>query len=300
MQTATIGIIGGSGLTSLPQLRGATRVHVETGFGRASDAVVVGDLFGVSVAFLARHGGDHRVPPARVNARANIDALKRVGCKQVLSLSAVGSLREDLPPGHFLLVDQFIDRTHGRAQTFFEDGVAAHVGFAEPTCGRLRGLLAEACVEQRVPHLTAGTYVVMNGPQFSTRAESALHRSWGASVIGMTALPEAKLAREAELCFLTVAMATDFDCWHPDHGAVTAAQVSEVMRGNTERALAMLEAVLPRLAAHDGACAHGCDRALDGAIMTSLNSVRDADDPRTRHLLARWLRGQHATPPREH
>lgn len=289
-----IGIIGGSGLTTLPALREARRIEVNTGFGVPSDSVVVGQLFGVKVAFLARHGSDHTVAPARVNARANIAALKRVGCTQVISLSAVGSLKADLPPGHFVLIDQFIDRTHGRADTFFDDAVVAHVGFADPACARLRALAARACADQGIPHAATGTYVVMNGPQFSTRAESALHRSWGASVIGMTALPEAKLAREAEMCFLTVAMATDYDCWHEEHGPVTAALVADVMRDNGTRAVAMLEALLPRLAEQQGACGHGCDQALDGAIMTSMSAVVARDDPRTRHLLSRWLGKQPA------
>jgi 5'-methylthioadenosine phosphorylase len=292
MQPGRTGIIGGSGLGSLSALRDARRAEVESGFGPPSSAVVVGRLFGTDVAFLSRHGDDHRVAPARVNARANIDALKRVGCTEILSLSAVGSLRTELPPGHFVLVDQFIDRTHGRPQTFFDDGVVAHVGFADPVCVRLRAAAATACADRGIPHTSGGTYVVMNGPQFSTRAESALHRSWGASVIGMTALPEAKLAREAEMCFLTIAMPTDYDCWHDEHGAVTAAVVAEVMRENRNRALALLEAILPALGASRGPCRHGCDRALDGAIMTSVRAVAEHDEPRTRHLLTRWLASQ--------
>ena len=294
MQPPRIGIIGGSGLSSLTALRDARRVDVDSGFGRPSSTVVVGRLFGADVAFLSRHGDDHKVAPARVNARANIDALKRVGCTQILSLSAVGSLRKELPPGHFVLIDQFIDRTHGRPQTFFEDGVVAHVGFADPVCTRLRAAATKACVDQAIPHTSGGTYVVMNGPQFSTRAESALHRSWGAQVIGMTALPEAKLAREAEMCFLTIAMPTDYDCWNEDHGAVTAEVVASVMRDNRNRALALLEAILPGLGASQGPCGHGCDRALDGAIMTSVRAVIEHDDPRTRHLLTRWLAAQQA------
>jgi 5'-methylthioadenosine phosphorylase len=294
MQSPRVGIIGGSGFASLPALRDASRVEIDSGFGRPSSAVIVGKLFGADVAFLSRHGDDHDVAPARVNARANIDVLKRVGCTEVLSLSAVGSLRKELPPGHFVLVDQFIDRTHGRPQTFFEDGVVAHVGFADPVCTRLRAAAAKACVDQGIPHSSGGTYVVMNGPQFSTRAESALHRSWGASVIGMTALPEAKLAREAEMCFLTIAMPTDYDCWHDEHDAVTAAVVADVMRDNRSRALALLEAVLPTLGKSQGACRYGCDRALDGAIMTSVRAVAEQRDARVSHLLTRWLKRHQA------
>jgi len=294
MQSPRIGIIGGSGLGSLPGLRDATSVAVESGFGRPSSPVVLGQLFGADVAFLSRHGNDHRVAPAHVNARANIDALKRVGCTQILSLSAVGSLRKEIPPGHFVLIDQFIDRTHGRPQTFFEDGVVAHVGFADPVCARLRAAAAKACVDQCIPHVPSGTYVVMNGPQFSTRAESKLHRSWGAHVIGMTAMPEAKLAREAEMCFLTIAMPTDYDCWHDEDDAVTAAVVVDVMRENRGRVLALLEAVLPGLTRAPGPCRYGCNHALDGAIMTSFKAVAEHGDARTRHLLSRWLRSQQA------
>ncbi|MEZ4294877.1 MAG: S-methyl-5'-thioadenosine phosphorylase [Polyangiaceae bacterium] len=289
MSVTRIGIIGGSGLGSLAALTEARSVEMEGGFGAPSGPVTLGKLGGVEVAFLARHGRGHSVLPAHINARANILALKRAGCTAVISMSAVGSLKEELPPGHFLLVDQFIDRTHGRRDTFFEDGVAAHVGFADPTCGRLREAAARACVERGIPHATKGTYVVMNGPQFSTRAESALHRSWGASVIGMTALPEAKLAREAEMCFLMVAMPTDYDCWHHGHGPVTAAAVADAMRDTGARALALLEALVPAAAAMQEPCPHGCDRALDAAIMTDVDVIVRRDDPRTRDLLARWL-----------
>lgn len=292
MNPNRVGIIGGSGLGSLAALRGARRLDIESGFGPPSGPVLVGEIGGVEVAFLARHGADHSVAPAHINARANIDALKRAGCTQVIALSAVGSLKEDIPPGHFVLVDQFIDRTRGRADTFFDDTVVAHVGFADPCCPRVRAVAAEACASRGIPHVTSGTYVVMNGPQFSTRAESALHRSWGASVIGMTALPEAKLAREAEMCFLTVAMPTDYDCWHDSHGPVTAAMVADVMRDIGSHAVALIEALVPRLALHRSPCPHGCERALDGAIMTRLQAVKDRDDPRTRHLLSRWLRDQ--------
>lgn len=297
MTTPRIGIIGGSGLTSLPELGAAERVSVESGFGAPSSAVLLGRLFGADVAFLPRHGAAHSVDPARINARANIDALKRVGCTQLVSLSAVGSLREDIAPGHFVLVDQFINRTHGRASTFFDDGVAAHVAFGDPVCGRMHAAAAAACRARAIPHDPRGTYVVMNGPQFSTRAESELHRRWGASVIGMTALPEAKLAREAELCFLTVAMPTDYDCWHDAEGHVTADRVSEVMRGNQRNVLALLEALLPQLAAQPAPCARGCHRALDGAVMTAVAFIEERDDPRTRHLLARWLRAQREAAP---
>jgi 5'-methylthioadenosine phosphorylase len=290
--TPRIGIIGGSGLTSLPELGASERVSVESGFGAPSGAVLLGRLFDVDVAFLPRHGVAHSVDPARINARGNIDALKRVGCTQVVSLSAVGSLREDIPPGNFVLVDQYIDRTHGRASTFFDEGVAAHVAFGDPVCGRMHALAGAACREQGIPHAAGGTYVVMNGPQFSTRAESRLHRQWGASVIGMTALPEAKLAREAELCFLCVAMPTDYDCWHDVEGAVTADRVSEVMRKNQRNVLALLGALLPKLAAQPPPCERGCHHALDGAVMTAVAFIEERDDPRTRHLLARWLRAQ--------
>ncbi|WP_395854172.1 S-methyl-5'-thioadenosine phosphorylase [Cystobacter fuscus] len=263
-----IGIIGGSGLSKLLSLSDVRRVKVETPFGDPSDELVLGSLGKVPVAFLQRHGPGHQIPPAQINVRANIAALKHVGCTQVLSLSAVGSLREECPPGSFVLVDQFIDRTIQREKTYFGRGLVGHVPFGDPVCGRMRAALAEVASTMKLPHVNGGTYVVMEGPQFSTRAESNLYRSWGGTVIGMTAMPEAKLAREAELCYAMVAMPTDYDCWYDSHEAVTASLVSERMARISVQANALVEKVSTVLAAHREACPRGCDRALDTAIMT--------------------------------
>jgi 5'-methylthioadenosine phosphorylase len=222
----------------------------------------------VPVAFLPRHGRGHRIPPTEINARANLDALKRAGVTDVVSVSAVGSLRDGLRPGTLVLADQFIDRTRHRDESFFGTGCVAHVGFAEPVCARLGDALAVAGAAADIPLVRGATCVVMEGPAFSTRAESLLHRRWGADLIGMTPLPEAKLAREAELCYATLAMVTDFDCWHDSHADVSATDVLAVMAANVDRARALLRGVVPRVAAHPPACPHGCDRALDGAIVT--------------------------------
>jgi 5'-methylthioadenosine phosphorylase len=221
------------------------------------------------VAFLPRHGRGHRIPPSELNARANVDALKRVGVTDLVSLSAVGSLRDGLVPGTLVLVDQLIDRTRQRAGSFFGTGCVAHVGFAEPACARLGDALASAGATSGIPLVRRATCVVMEGPAFSTRAESRLHRQWGADLIGMTALPEARLAREAELCYALVAMVTDFDCWHQAHADVTVTDVLAVMAANAGRAGALLRAAAPRIADHPPRCPHGCDRALDGAIVTA-------------------------------
>ena len=219
--------------------------------------------------FLPRHGRGHPTPPSRLNYRANIDALKRSGVTEILSLSAVGSLKAELPPGHFVIVDQFIDRTFAREKSFFEAGCVAHVSMADPVCPRLGDALEAAANQVGLPVTRGGTYLVMEGPQFSTRAESNLYRSWGCSVIGMTNMPEAKLAREAELCYATVAMVTDYDCWHEDHDHVTVDQVVKVLLGNADKAKALVKAVIPALGAARGPCPAGCDRALDNAIITA-------------------------------
>jgi 5'-methylthioadenosine phosphorylase len=235
----------------------------------------MGQFEGHQVVFLPRHGRGHRIPPHEINFRANIDALKRAGCTQVLSLSAVGSLRADRPPGTFVVVDQFIDRTLRGPKTFFGTGLVAHVSMGHPICRRVASVVAKTGGELGLELFNGGTYVVMEGPQFSTMAESDLHRGWHADVIGMTNMPEAKLAREAELCYATVAMVTDFDCWHPDHDHVQVDQVIAVMQSNGANAKKLLAAVLPKLGAHDTACEFGCDRALETAIMTA----PDARDP---------------------
>ena len=264
-----LGILGGSGLYDIDGLTDVRWQAIETPFGAPSDELMSGKLDGLPVVFLPRHGRGHRVPPSELNFRANIDALKRAGVTEIVSLSAVGSLREDLPPGTFVLVDQFIDRTFARKKSFFETGLVAHVSMADPVCRRLGDHLAEAAGAVGIEARRSGTYLVMEGPQFSTKAESELYRSWGCSVIGMTNMPEAKLAREAELCYATVAMVTDYDCWHPDHDAVTVDQVVKVLSDNADKARALVKALAPRLADRTDCCAAGCHTALDAAVITA-------------------------------
>lgn len=271
-----IGIIGGSGLYQIDGLEGASWVRVKTPWGRPSDDVLVGRLNGVAMAFLPRHGRGHVHSPSGVNYRANIDALKRLGCTDVVALSAVGSLREDYQPGDFVVVDQYIDRTFAREKSFFGSGCVAHVGFSHPTCPRLSGHVAAAARAAGARVHVGATYVAMEGPQFSTLAESRLYRQWGADLIGMTGMPEAKLAREAELCYASLAMVTDFDCWHPSHGVVDVAQVVATMGRNATVARDTVARLPALLGAARAPCPHGCDRALDHAIMTA-PALRDAD-----------------------
>jgi 5'-methylthioadenosine phosphorylase len=266
--TPVIGIIGGSGLYDIPGLQDKSWRHVSTPWGEPSDQLLEGTLGGVRCVFLPRHGRGHRLSPSHLNYRANIDAMKRAGCTDILSLSAVGSLKAELPPGHFVIVDQFIDRSFAREKSFFGDGCVAHVSVAHPVCPRLGDALEAAATGLGLPVTRGGTYLVMEGPQFSTKAESELYRSWGCSVIGMTNMPEAKLAREAEMCYATVAMVTDYDCWHPDHDAVTVEQVVKMLHGNAENARNLVRAVLPVIGAERGPCPAGCDRALEFAIVT--------------------------------
>jgi 5'-methylthioadenosine phosphorylase len=263
-----IGIIGGSGLYDIDGLENKNWRRVQTPWGDPSDELLEGWLDGVRCVFLPRHGRGHPLPPSALNYRANIDALKRMGVTDVLSLSAVGSLKEELPPGHFVIVDQFIDRSFAREKSFFGPGCVAHVSVAHPVCPRLGDALEVASHEIGLPVTRGGTYLVMEGPQFSTKAESELYRSWGCSVIGMTNMPEAKLAREAELCYATMAMVTDYDCWHPDHDAVTVDQVVNILLGNADRARDLVRAVVPKIGAARGPCPAGCDRALDSAMIT--------------------------------
>jgi 5'-methylthioadenosine phosphorylase len=264
-----IGIVGGSGLYHIDGLEDVRWHHVESPWGLASDELLSGRLDGVRCVFLPRHGRGHRLSPAHLNYRANIDALKRMGVTDILSLSAVGSLREDLPPGHFVIVDQFIDRSFARENSYFGEGAVAHVSMADPVCTRLGDALAAAAETIALPVTRGGTYLVMEGPQFSTRAESELYRAWGCSVIGMTNMPEAKLAREAEMCYATVAMVTDYDCWHTEHDAVTVEVVQRVLQSNADRARALVRAVVPALAQRRPVCTSGCDRALQHALVTA-------------------------------
>ncbi len=264
-----LGVVGGSGLYDIDGLTEAEWVPVDSPFGAPSDAILRGRLGGVDVAFLPRHGRGHRLPPGEIDYRANIDALKRLGVTDVVSLSAVGSLRETLAPGDFVLVDQFIDRTFARRKSFFGAGLAAHVSMARPVCSRLGALLAAAAEKAGVRMARGGTYLAMEGPQFSTLAESTLYRQWGASVIGMTNMPEAKLAREAELCYATVAMVTDYDCWHPDHDDVTVEAIVRTLRENATRGGSLVAALATAMADRRPPCAAGCDRALEHALITA-------------------------------
>ncbi len=267
-----LGIIGGSGLYDLPGLVDTRWIEVDTPWGAPSDAIFRGRLQtpegDAELAFLPRHGRGHRIPPSEVNYRANVAALKSLGVTDILSLSAVGGLRADLPPGTFVVVDQFIDRTTQRAGSFFGRGLVAHVSMAEPVCPRLGDHVEHALRRQGVPYARGGTYLCIEGPQFSTKAESALYRSWNASVIGMTNLPEAKLAREAEICYASVGMVTDFDCWHPGHDAVTVDAVIQVLLGNAGAARALV-AGLAHAVTHDpAAAACPCRTALEHALIT--------------------------------
>jgi len=270
-----IGLIGGSGLYDIDGLEERAWQEVATPWGAPSDALLTGRLSGVRCVFLPRHGRGHPKPPSELNYRANIAALKLLGVTEILSLSAVGSLREELAPGHFVIVDQFIDRTFAREKSFFGSGCVAHVSVADPVCPRLGDVLQRSANALGLPVNRGGTYLVMEGPQFSTRAESLLYRQWGCDVIGMTNMPEAKLAREAEMCYATVAMITDYDCWRAGHDAVTVEQVVRVLNSNAEKARALVKAVVPVLGAPRGPCPAGCDRALDNAIITA----PDARDP---------------------
>jgi 5'-methylthioadenosine phosphorylase len=275
VSNSLLAIIGGSGLYDLPGLTDTQWVTVDTPWGAPSDQVFTGSLNGARLAFLPRHGRGHRIPPSEVNYRANIAALKSLGATDVLSVSAVGSLRADLPPGAFVVVDQFIDRTFARDKSFFGTGLVAHVSMAKPTCPRLGDHVQAALALQKVPHARGGTYLAMEGPQFSTLAESETYRSWNASVIGMTNMPEAKLAREAELCYCSVSMVTDFDCWHTGHDAVTVDAVIKVLLGNAQAAKTLIAGLAGHITSDRAAAVCACRHVLDHAIITS----PDARDP---------------------
>ena len=268
MQTM-IGVIGGSGVYQIDGLEGASWVKVKSPFGAPSDEVLVGRLGGIPIAFLPRHGRGHIHTPSTVPYRANIDALKRLGVTDVVAVSAVGSLRADYAPGDFVIIDQYIDRTYARDKSFFGPGCVAHVSLAQPTCPRLSAACAMAANRAGVKVHEGGTYLAMEGPQFSTLAESRLYRSWGCDVIGMTGMPEANLAREAELCYASVAMVTDFDCWHETHGAVDVTQVIQTLTANSSSAKSLISQLPALLDATRNPCPHGCDRALENALMTA-------------------------------
>ncbi len=285
-----IGIIGGSGLYHMDGVENLREVHVETPFGKPSDALLLGTLDGTPVAFLPRHGRGHRVAPHEINFRANLWALKSVGVKWVLSVSAVGSLKEEIHPGELVVVDQFIDRTK-RHMTFFEDGVVAHVPLADPVCPVLRGALEASCQEVLgTGWHKGGTYVNIEGPQFSTRAESFMYRNWGASVVGMTNLPEARLAREAEMAYATVAMATDYDCWHEGHDDVTVDQVLAVMKANVQKAQKVIRTAVAKVGTLPASPAW---KALEFAIMTAPHLIPEAARARLGLLINHRLSEHH-------
>lgn len=281
---ADIAIIGGSGLYHMEGLTKIKEVRVTTPFGPPSDSIILGSFEGLTVAFLARHGRGHHITPTDINYRANIHALKSLGVSRVLSVSAVGSMKEQIRPGDFLLPDQFIDRTTKRLATFFDQGIVAHVAFADPLCPTLSSLFWEASQHVSVNVHRHGTYLCMEGPQFSTRAESQLYRSWGVDIIGMTNLPEAKLAREAELCYATLALVTDYDCWHDSEEAVSVGAILEIMHKNVETAKHVLHHALT-MAKDLGPCA--CQTALEYAVITPLNTISPMLKKRYQVLLHR-------------
>lgn len=275
MSERILGVIGGSGLYAMDGIEGADWTTVETPWGAPSDAVLCGTLQGTKVRFLPRHGRGHIQTPSSINYRANIDALKRLGCTDILSVSACGSLKEELPPGHFVIVDQFIDRTFAREKSFFGPGCVAHVSLAHPVSSWLGDLCEDGLKALDIPHTRGGTYLAMEGPQFSSQAESELYRSWGCAVIGMTNMPEAKLAREAELRYATVAMVTDYDCWHPDHDHVDVEMVIKTLLENADHGRDLVRHVASVLNSWTSEPDCGCDTALENALITA----PDARDP---------------------
>jgi len=264
-----IGVIGGSGIYEIDGLENTEWKKIDSAFGEPSDELLFGELDGQKMVFLPRHGRGHRIPPSELNFRANIDAMKRAGVTEIISVSACGSLKEELPPGTFVICDQFIDRTFARVKSFFGTGLVAHVGLGDPVCKRLGDALEDAAKHLDIPHQRGGTYLAMEGPQFSTQAESNLYRSWGCDVIGMTNMPEAKLAREAEICYATVAMVTDFDCWHPDHDHVTVDSIIKTLLDNADKGRNLVKTIAPKLAGREESCTAGCQTALDTAIITA-------------------------------
>ncbi len=264
-----VGIIGGSGIYEIEGLENAAWRQVDSPFGAPSDELLFGELAGRRLVFLPRHGRGHRLPPGEINYRANIDVLKRAGVTEIVSMSAVGSFTEEAPPGTFVIVDQFIDRTFARQKSFFGAGLVAHVGMGHPVCARLGARLEAAARELDIPVRRGGTCLVIEGPQFSTLAESELYRGWGCQVIGMTNMPEAKLAREAEMCYASVAMVTDYDCWHPEHDHVTVGTILAVLRDNAAHGRRLIAGVLPTLGESGAPCGEGCQRALENAVVTA-------------------------------
>lgn len=282
----SIGIIGGSGLYEMSGLTETKEISVKTPFGDPSDAIVVGTLQGKRVAFLARHGRGHRILPSEINFRANVYAMKLLGVERIISVSAVGSLMEDLQPGEFLVPDQFVDRTKNRVSTFFGAGLVAHVGFDKPTCGQVSGVLADASVHCGVMVHRKGTYVCIEGPQFSTLAEANMHRQLRFEVIGMTNVTEAKLAREAEICYATIAMITDYDCWHPEHESVTASQIIATLVQNAENAQRVLREAV-RTMPEERSCK--CEAALKHALVTDMKLVPKATKKKLEAIIGKYI-----------
>jgi len=283
---AEIGVIGGSGLYSMPGFEAQQEVTLETPWGAPSDAYIVGRLAGRQVAFLARHGRGHRISPSELNFRANIHGMKQLGVERIISLSAVGSLKEEHRPLDFVIPDQFFDRTRGRESTFFGDGLVAHISFAHPVCPQLSEVVAAACRREGVRVKAGGTYLCMEGPAFSTVAESNVYRAWGMDVIGMTNLQEAKLAREAEICYVTVAMVTDYDCWHPDHDAVTVSDIISHLQQNAANAARVVAAAVAMMPA-ERSCQ--CGSALAHALITDRNAVPAATYKKLELLIGKYF-----------
>jgi 5'-methylthioadenosine phosphorylase len=291
LSQAEIGIIGGSGLYSMPGFTDAKELRQQTPFGDPSDAYVLGTLAGRKVAFLARHGRGHLISPSELNFRANIYGFKQLGVERIVSVSAVGSLKEEHKPLDFVIPDQFFDRTRHRIDTFFGGGVVAHIAFADPICAEMAAVVQSACKKANVTAKRGGTYVCMEGPQFSTKAESNVYRGWGMDVIGMTNLQEAKLAREAEICYVTIAMVTDYDCWHPHHDSVTVDQVVAVLLKNAESASAVVRETVTALPT---ARSCKCGSALAHAILTDRNKIPAATRERLKLILGKYLEGKTA------
>src|SRR6267378_748156 len=283
---ATVGIIGGSGLYTMPGLVDTREIRARTPFGESVDSIVIGRLEGKRVAFLARHGRGHRILPSEINFRANICAMKQLKVERIISASAVGSLQEDLRPGEFLIADQFVDRTKNRVSTFFGGGLVAHVTFDKPTCGQVSAVLADASAKCGVKVHPRGTYVCIEGPQFSTLAEAHVHRQLRFEVIGMTNVTEAKLAREAELCYATIAMITDYDCWHPEHSSVTGAQIIATLNQNADNAQKVLREAVRAMPA-ERTCK--CGAALRHALITNLKLVPAATKKRLAPIIGKYL-----------
>jgi len=287
MPTERTGIIGGSGLYAIDGIEVLDRLQIDTPYGPPSDDLLLAKINGYEVVFLPRHGEGHRIPPHKINYRANIYAMKLAGVTNIISISAVGSLREAIVPGHFVLVDQFVDRTKDRDSTFFDGPVVAHVSMADPVCNTMRESLLKACRDSDITTHESGTYLVMQGPQFSTRAESNLYRSWGMDVIGMTNMPEAKLAREAEICYTTVAMSTDYDCWHEEEEDVSVDSIIEVMHANVEKAQRMLHTYFADKQRDTAHCQ--CHAALDSGIFADLKAQDDVALRPIHALVERFL-----------